>query len=121
MPVLYRWNTRMIIATRILSLSWQGSIRPVEVRIHAPVPNQSSWDCEFEIDWPEAPRRKTIGGVDSTQALFLALEIVGAEIYASAHNKSGRLFWEVPGSGYGFPVPSSIRDLFEGDDIRFFS
>lgn len=56
------------------------------------------------------------GGVDAVQALELALKIIGAQLYASDHHASGRLMWEAPGKGYGFPVPTSMRDLLIGDD-----
>ena len=60
-----------------------------------------------------------IGGVDSVQALDLALRAVGAQLYASDHHASGNLVWEEPGKGYGFPVTNNIRDLLVGDDKRF--
>ena len=45
--------------------------------------------------------------------------MIGAELYASAQNKSGALSWLAPGRGYGFPVPNAIRDLLVGDDKKF--
>jgi hypothetical protein len=52
------------------------------------------------------------------QALTIALQMVGAEIYASPYHQSGKLFWERAGGGYGFPVVSSLRDLLVGDDVE---
>ena len=34
-------------------------------------------------------------------------------------HKSGRLMFDDTGSGYGFPVASSIRDLLIGDDRKY--
>ena len=45
--------------------------------------------------------------------------MIGAEIYSSNYHKAGKLFWDKPGNGYGFPVASSLRDLLQGDDIKF--
>ena len=50
------------------------------------------------------------------QALHLALELIGAQIYASDHHASGKLMWLEPGKGYGFPVTRGIRDILLGDD-----
>ena len=59
------------------------------------------------------------GGFDSVQALFIALGMIGAEIYTSNYHKAGQLFWDKPGSGYGFPVAPTLRDLLIGDDTKF--
>jgi len=58
-------------------------------------------------------------GVDRFQALFLTLQKIGADIYFSDYHKTGRLYFERQGSGYGFPVPKNARDLLVGDDKRF--
>jgi hypothetical protein len=62
----------------------------------------------------------TSEGADSVQALLVALKMIGADIYSSNYHKSGKLMLEAHGKGYGFPVPSSLRDLLEGDDAKFF-
>ncbi len=56
---------------------------------------------------------------NSVQALFIALQMIGSEIYTSEYHKSGRLFVDKPGEGYGFPVPVTLRDLLVGDDKKF--
>lgn len=45
--------------------------------------------------------------------------MIGGEIYASEYHKSGALFLDEPGRGYGFPVASSLRDVLIGDDAKF--
>jgi len=52
------------------------------------------------------------------QAVLLTMQKIGTEIYMSEYHKSGRLLWTAPGRGYGFPVPSNLRDLLIGDDAR---
>jgi|SRR5580700_7750835 hypothetical protein len=108
----------MIVASRSLKLrQGQGDIA-VAVRIFAPQPDQSEWSCAYEIDWPEGTRKFAILGFDSMQALLLALQMVGTEIYTSDYHKLRNLSWDKPGQGYGFPVAHSIRDLLEGDDAK---
>ncbi len=51
---------------------------------------------------------------------MLALQKIGATLYASEYHKAGLLMWEKPGNGYGFPLPQNARDWLEGDDARFF-
>jgi hypothetical protein len=47
---------------------------------------------------------------------MIALMNIGAELYASDAHRSGKLMWDRPGAGYGFPLAHGIRDLYEGDD-----
>ncbi len=53
------------------------------------------------------------------QAIILTLQMIGARLYFSDYHKSGRLYFERPGSGYGFPVPKNARDVLVGDDKKF--
>jgi hypothetical protein len=110
----------MLIALRMLKLIDPAGSTDVPVRIHLPVQQGNSWYCRFEIDWPDGTLSIAAGGVDAVQAIDLALRIIGATLYASDHHASGRLVWEVPGEGYGFPVPNVIRDLLSGDDAENF-
>jgi hypothetical protein len=50
------------------------------------------------------------------QAVLLALQMIGTVLYTSDYHKSGKLFWEKPGDGYGFPVPSNLQDMLIGED-----
>jgi hypothetical protein len=60
------------------------------------------------------------GGVDDVQAIAIALQMIGAFLYASDHHASGKLVWLEAGKGYGFPVPNNLRDMLIGDDKKFF-
>jgi hypothetical protein len=62
-------------------------------------------------------RSGRIGTLD--QAIHLTLQIIGSQIYFSDYHKTGRLYFEKLGTGYGFPVPKNARDLLVGDDKRF--
>jgi hypothetical protein len=41
-------------------------------------------------------------------------------LYSSSYHRSGKLMFGAPGSGYGFPVATTMRDLLQGDDAKYF-
>jgi hypothetical protein len=106
----------MIILRRLLKLDADGGETEVPITLHLPVDMQDHWRCDYEIGWPQGVRRANGLGIDSVQALLIALKNIGAEIYASDAHRSGRLMWDRRGAGYGFPLVPGIRDLYEGDD-----
>ena len=110
----------MLIASRMLKWRAANGETEIPIRIFAPEKaTNGTWSCRYEIDWPDKKSDKLIGGFDSMQALFLALQIIGAEIYSSNYHKSGNLYWEAPGKGYGIPVAPTLRDLLQGDDAKY--
>lgn len=114
----------MSIANRILYLQQGQHDVEVPVRIFAPEADGNAWRCRYEIDWPGETHRSAVVGFDSMQALTLALQIIGTELYTSDFHESGLLSWDSPRKsnsrkGYGFPVPTSLRDLLEGDDAKY--
>jgi hypothetical protein len=109
----------VIIATRSLKLSRPGGDTEIQVRISAPEKAKIDWICRFEIDWPDAKAERWGAGSDAVQALLIAMQMIGAEIYASNYHDSGKLRWLVADRGYGFPVTNNIRDLLVGDDKAF--
>ena len=110
----------MLIGSRILKLKTNGEDAAIPVRLFAPTSeDDGAWFCAFEIDWPDGVRKSRAGGADALQAVYLALQMIGSELYTSAHHKSGALYFEAPGKGYGFPVAATLRDLLVGDDKRY--
>lgn len=108
------------VASRLLNLATAHGVQQFELRIFAPKQHDGQgWECPYEIDWPGAPRRFAGAGVDSIQALIIALEMIGAELYASNAHKEGRLFFREAGSGYGMPVPAMMRSALIGDDAKY--
>jgi hypothetical protein len=93
-----------------------GKQIPVPVRLHHPVQHSCSWSCTYEINWPKKRKSMAIFGVDSVQALNLALQMVGSELYTSRYHAEGTLVWNTPGDGYGFPILPTLRDLLVGAD-----
>jgi hypothetical protein len=106
----------MIIATRQLLLASDGSEIPVPILIHAPIEGDRCWECVVEIGWPEGQKRITARAFDGVQALYLAMQRIALELYASPHHEAGNLRWDKPGSGYGFPMPKVGYEDLVGED-----
>lgn len=102
--------------SRVLKLSGSDRDLEVPIRIFWPVEDKAAWSCRWEIEWPDRKRSGAARGVDAIQALINALQMIGSELYCSKEHKSGRLSWAKKWTGYGFPVPSNVRDLLIGDD-----
>jgi len=106
----------MVVASRRLMMHLPTREIEVAIRILLPVEHDGSWSCSYEIDWPNGTRSRAAAGFDSVQALLLALQLIGTEIYTSDYHGRGQLRWLEPDQGYGFPVPKNVRDLLVGDD-----
>jgi hypothetical protein len=110
----------MLVATRTLKVRNTEGETNVPIRIYAPEGlAERSWACRYEIDWPDRRKTMTVYGVDSVQALELALRMIGAELYSSKYHDAGQLVFERENGGYGFPVANGLRDLLVGDDAKF--
>jgi hypothetical protein len=110
----------MLIAERLLEYAApHGAIVEVPVRLYAPEGSEKHWRCRFAIGWPDSAEKGAGYGVDQMQAIILTLQMIGARLYFSDYHRSGRLYFEKPGTGYGFPVPRNARDMLVGDDRRF--
>ena len=107
----------MVIATRRLKLQLPPKEIDVFVRIFMPEAENGSWRCGYEIDWPNGKKSSAAVGVDSVQALSLALQKIGIEIYTSDYHRQGQLIWFEANQGYGFPVTKNLRDLLVGTDL----
>lgn len=111
----------MTIGTRILKLQGPNVVTEIPVTVSQPAQeNDGVWFCAYEIGWPEGAWRSRAGGIDALQAVYLALQMIGTDIYTSSYHQSGQLFLDTPGKGYGFPVPVTLRHLLVGDDANYF-
>lgn len=100
-----------IVATRNLMLA--GS-RRIIIFLGKPekFPDSDDYYCPYQIIGLGAEKVRYAGGIDAVQALQLALNMIGADLYTSAESKNGELSWEGGKKGeLGFPVPDTIRDL----------
>jgi hypothetical protein len=109
----------MVIATRLLKVRNTTSEYSVQIRISAPEQQDAAWSCAYEIGWPEGVEQRMAWGADSAQAILLAFQMIGADLYTSSYHKAGKLIFGTANAGYGFPVPSSLRTFLVGDDARF--
>jgi hypothetical protein len=81
----------MIIASRMLTLRTQNGDLKIPINVFAPEKTvHGSWSCRYEIDWPDKKHALDVGGFDSAQALILALQTIGAEIYTSSYPRIRR-------------------------------
>lgn len=111
----------MLIAERRLEILDGKNRHAVDIRIFQPQKvADHEWRCEYEIGWPNAARRFAGHGIDSVQALNIALQMVGTEIYTSTYHRAGKLHYDRLPGGYGFPVAANCRDLLEGYDKTSF-
>lgn len=90
----------------------------IPVRVALPTQQPIDWSCHVEIDWPDGRWSCDVVGIDPIQALQLALQMIGTELYSSELHSQGRLTWLAPGAGYGFPVPRVMRDMLIGEDRK---
>jgi hypothetical protein len=110
----------MIIASRTLQFQRDAETKTIAVELFAPeLKPAGSWACRYKIDWPEQASDAEVFGFDSMQALFLALQTIGAEIYSSNYHKAGQLKWGDAKDGYGFPVVPTYRKWLVGDDAKY--
>lgn len=101
-------NIGDIIATRILRLKDENEEheREIHIRIGKPLPFQDSPDfyCPYQIIGVGSEKIKYAGGIDAIQAIQLALDRIGAELYNSKEAQSDQLRWEGDEKGdLGFP------------------
>jgi hypothetical protein len=60
-------------------------------RVAQPCPDQDDWRCEYQVEWPGSVKARYAMGVDSWQALALAMQSVATEIFISDDFKAGRV------------------------------
>ena len=105
----------MVIATRMLRIMGDDGDVAVPIHIHAPVEDDRSWRCDYEIGWPHSPRRYHSFGFDAVQALQLVNFMIGIDLQVSPYHQAGLLIFEDTDPGYGFPaqLPPDITRLDE--------
>ena len=96
------------IAVRRLELN---DANCVEVLIWAPQEKAGDeYHCVFKITGLDSDRPRYVIGGDGVQALMLAFERIGVDLYSSDEAKAGSLRWNGE-SDLGFPVPKGLEDL----------
>jgi hypothetical protein len=105
-----------IIAERRLYLDDRES---VWVRIGAPITEEEKEEnpmsgCPYQIDGIGSGKVRFAFGEDRVQALWLVLQMIGADLYFSDEYKAGRLKAfpdSSPCDDLHFPVPKGVKDL----------
>ena len=73
--------TGEVICEREFNTVLDGEPVPILVQWMKPRPDGRDWRCDYSIAWPTRPMRRGYAmGVDSTQALVLALSMASAEL-----------------------------------------
>jgi len=111
----------MIIATRVLKLRRPEGYVDMPVHIFAPRQEGGEWRGRVEIGWPGTPQPIDVNGCgDAVHVIEMSMRLIGAVLYASKEHASGKLVWQQPGNGYGFPILDDMRDVLQGDDKRYY-
>lgn len=102
-----------IIAERELEIE---DNRVVQVVIGKPqrFPDGSDYYCPFQITGIRKGKIMHAGGVDSVQALLLAMQMISANLYTSDEGRAGTLTW-LGKRNLGLPVAAPIQDLVPKD------
>ena len=89
----------------------------VLLEIGAPYPIDKGPDCwcPYRISGLGAGKVKRIGGVDSMQALYLAMQMAATDLYSSDSAREKTLQWLGSGN-FGLPVPKDVADLVPPED-----
>ncbi|MBZ6079240.1 DUF6968 family protein [Microvirga puerhi] len=110
----------MMIAQRNLEyVAENGTAISVPIQLFSPEEDDRCWACRYTIGWPNGVKSGVAYGFDSVQALILAINSIGNDLYFSDYHKTSRLTWGEINGGYGFPVTKNARDLLVGYDKEF--
>jgi hypothetical protein len=76
-------------------------------------PDGVNFYCPYQVVGIGNERVRYAGGVDAVQALQLAMQMIGAELYTSPEAQSKQISWDGGGvaGDLGFPVPDGLQDL----------
>ena len=98
-----------VIAVRHLRVTGADATVTVMIGKPKPFPDGQDYYCPYQIRGLGSEGVRYAGGVDSVQALVMALEGIRTTLSTSQEAKAGRLNW-LDQSDLGFPLPSSIND-----------
>ncbi len=99
-----------VIARRTLSIPDKG---PVHVRIGQPfVPDDygGNYCCPYQVEGIGDGKIRYGSGIDSLQALYMALISLSTDLYTSPEQQLAGIFWE-ESRDLGLPVAEAVKDL----------
>jgi len=91
-----------IVARRELDT---GGASKVIVELAKPVSDGQDFGCSYRLEYEGKERVRTIYGVDSFQALTLALKIISVDLETLEWLPRDRMYWLEPKNGTGFSNP----------------
>jgi hypothetical protein len=80
-----------VVAERQLDFFGADGVVAGVIRIEAPRPDRGASTCDWTVTWPGFESKRYTTGVDSYQAISLALLATVAEIASSDDFKGGRI------------------------------
>ena len=96
------------IAKRTFMIDKDGN-HQLEVAIYAPVVDRDDFRCEYEItDQGKIVKGGYALGVDTLQAMILALQKVGADIVYSDYGRERKLYWNDQNDDLGLLLPRGL-------------
>lgn len=78
-------------------------------RFFLPTAADVDFECRYEIAWPEGVRSRIVKGVDSVQALLLAMQTAHTDFLTCRENGCRQVTW-LDQRGLGLPVAKTIQD-----------
>lgn len=79
-------------------------------RFYRPEMDEGNYFCRYVIDWPKKARERRIGGVDSIQALLLAMQAAHVDLLMARKDDGAEIVW-LDNASLGLPLPQGLRDL----------
>ena len=94
-----------VVAERTFEIDRDGERQDVLVKVGRPVIDEAgeSWICTYEIVLGDECRADTSHGIDSMQALQLAISTLDVELKAKAESLGGKLYF------LGEPISSVLE------------
>jgi hypothetical protein len=80
-----------VVAERQLDFVDGERTVPGWIRVLQPEPDGNNWRCRYQIEWPGYEREFGIMGIDSLQALVLALRIIPSAVGSTEDFKAGKI------------------------------
>ena len=103
-----------VIARRVFDCGERNVMLEIGMPYPMDMGRPDCW-CPYRITGIGAGEVKRIGGVDSVQALYLAMQRAAADLYASEEARAQVLRWLGSGN-FGLPFSPVIADLVPPED-----
>lgn len=109
--------TEMELGTVIARREFDCDAEKVLLEIGTPYPvdEGKNWFCPYRITGLGFGRVKRAGGVDSLQAIYLAMQTAATDLYCSDAARKKTLKW-LDQRNLGLPVLDAISDLLPPDN-----